>query len=207
MRLLDPYNEAVREVRRLLRNHKRSPRKRAFCYDVYMNHESIRLDKHLRLVQLRPDQADRLFELTDRNRTYLGEFLPWVPLVKTVDDSRKHIHETLENREKGTAYTYAMELDGKVVGDVSLRNIDDAARPPEIGYWVSPDHSGKGLTTRAVKALTDLGINSLGLDKIVIKANPENVASNKVAEKAGYTLVGHESEDNEELNVWSINKP
>ena len=169
-----------------------------------MRYETVEVEGNLRLVQVRPDQADRLFELTDNNREYLGRFLPWVPYVKTVEDSQKHIAETIENRANGKIYTYGIEYDGEIVGDISLRNLQDESQAPEIGYWISPDYSGKGLTTKAVRALTDLAIGKMGLHKIAIRANPENIASNKVAEKAGYTLVGHEVEHDEPLNVWAI---
>lgn len=168
-----------------------------------MSHEILNIDEHTRLVQLRPEQADRLFELTDNNREYLGQFLPWPPHVKVVDDSRKHIEETLDNRALGTSYTYGIEYDEEVVGDVSLRNISDAEKPPEIGYWISPKYSGLGLTTKAVQTLTNLGINTLGLNKIIIKADPQNIGSNKVAKKAGYVLVRQDIEDGKHLNIWS----
>ena len=171
-----------------------------------MKYESIDVDKGLRLVQLTPSQADVLFALTDNNREYLGEFLRWVPCVKTVDDSLHHIHETLENRKNNIKYTYGIEAGGEVVGDINLRNLQDDALPAEIGYWIAPEYSGKGFTTRAVSALTELGMNSLGLNKIIIRANPDNIASNRVAEKAGYIHVGSEVEDGETLNVWSISK-
>jgi ribosomal-protein-serine acetyltransferase len=171
-----------------------------------MSYETIPVDEQTRLVQLQTDQADTLFELTDKNRVYLGEFLPWPPFVKTVDDSRKHIEETLEKRAQNSAYTYGIEYDGEIVGDISIRNLTDAEKPPEIGYWMSPDYAGKGLTTKSVQALTRLGLESLGLGKIVIKANPLNIASNKVAEKAGYTQTGDVNEDGELLNVWTIVK-
>ncbi len=47
-----------------------------------MNYESLHVDEGITLVQLKPGQDDRLFELTDGNREYLGEFLPWAPMYK-----------------------------------------------------------------------------------------------------------------------------
>jgi len=171
-----------------------------------MSYESIPIDETIKLEQLQPDQADRLFELTDKNREYLGEFLYWIPFVKTVDDSRKHIEETLEKRAENTAYSYGIEYNGEVVGDISLRNLNDPQKSPEIGYWISPDYAGKGLTTKSVQALTRLGLEALGLDKIIIRANSQNIASNKVAEKAGYKLIGREDENDETLNIYSVER-
>ena len=151
-----------------------------------MSHEFVNVDEHMRLVQLQPEQADRLFELTDQNREYLGEFLPWPPFVKSVDDSRKHIEETIQLRVDNRAYTYGIEVDGVIAGDVSIRNLNETEKIPEIGYWMSADYAGKGLMTKAVRALTNYGLQSLALEKIIIRADPANVGSNKIAEKAGY---------------------
>lgn len=171
-----------------------------------MSYENIPVDKQVRLIQLQTNQADRLFELTDDNREYLGKFLPWPPFVKSVDDSRKHIEETLVNRSEDVAYTYGIEYRGEIVGDISLRNLNDTQKTPEIGYWIAPDYAGKGLTTKSVQALTNLGLRSLGLSKIIIRANPQNGASNKVAEKAGYVQIGTAIEHDEPLNIWSIER-
>ena len=171
-----------------------------------MSHESIPIDEHMKLVQLKPEQADRLFELTDQNREYLGEFLPWPPYVKSVDDSRKHIEETIQKRRDNLAYTYSIEVDGVIAGDISIRNLTEVEKKPEIGYWMSPDYAGKGLMTKAVRALTDYGLQSLALEKIIIRADPMNIGSNKVAEKAGYNQVGVDTSNDKILNVWSISK-
>lgn len=171
-----------------------------------MSHETINVDEHIRLVQLQTDQADTLFELTDKNREYLGRFLPWPSRTKTVEDSRKYIEETVENRAKNITYTYGIEFDGNVVGDISLRNLQDEEKPTEIGYWIASDYSGRGLTTKSVQALTNLGLKTLGINKIIIRADPENGASNKVAEKAGYTLVGQDVDNDKTLNVWEMTK-
>lgn len=171
-----------------------------------MSYEDIPVNEQTRLIQLRPYQAARLFELTENNREYLGEFLPWPKFVKTVDDSRKHIEETLEKRTQDTTYTYGIEYRGEIVGDISLRNLNDTQKTPEIGYWIAPDYAGKGLTTKSVQALTNLGLSSLGLSKIIIRANPQNGASNKVAEKAGYVQIGTEIEHDKPLNIWSIER-
>jgi ribosomal-protein-serine acetyltransferase len=171
-----------------------------------MNHESVKVDENLQLEQLTPEHAGEMFSMTDENREYLGKFMPWVPFIKTPEDSLNYINDTIESRKNGTKFSYGLVYDGTLAGNVSLRNLNHESRPPEIGYWIIPEYSGKGITTRAVRALTDLGLNSLDLDRIILRANPDNVPSNKVAEKAGYQLVDHEIEDGEPLNVWSISK-
>jgi ribosomal-protein-serine acetyltransferase len=172
-----------------------------------MNHESIIINDQMRLIQLKPDQADILFELTDQNRDYLGQFLPWPPYVKTVDDSRKHIEETIQKRASGSSYTYGIEVEGKIAGDISIRHLDESEKTPEIGYWMVPEFAGKGLMTKAVQGLTEYSFRALGLDRIIIRAELANIGSNRVAEKAGYQRTGEDNEHGKKLIVWSASAP
>jgi len=169
-----------------------------------MEYETVKVDQNLKLERLQPNQADELFKLTEINREYVGEFLSWVPHVRTVEDSRKHIIESIDKSKRGSAYTYGIFIDDEVIGNISLSKLNDDALTPEIGYWISNDYSGRGLMTLCVKSLTRVGLNSLGLKKIAIRAEPKNIASNKVAEKSGYTLTGSETKDDKLFNVWSI---
>ena len=43
---------------------------------MFMNHEFINVDENLRLERLTPDRAGEVFNITDKNRDYLGKFMP-----------------------------------------------------------------------------------------------------------------------------------
>ena len=60
------------------------------------------------------------------------------PYVQTVDGSKKHIEETIQKRAEGAAYTYGIEVHSVVAGDISIRNLKDDSKLPEIGYCMIP---------------------------------------------------------------------
>lgn len=60
----------------------------------------------------------------------------------------------------------------------------------EIGYWVKRQTRGRGVATRAVLLVTHWGLTDLGLSLVELLADVRNVASHRVAEKAGYTRDG-----------------
>jgi len=166
----------------------------------------IKVDDSLSLRQLRPDEANILFELVEKDREYLGKWLPWVDSTKSLEDSREFINTTMQKRLEGSEYGYGMILDGKIVGHTSIMHVTDG-KDPEIGYWIASNESGKGLTTKAATALTEFGFNQLGLPKIVLKAKPDNIPSNAVAGKLGYTLTGQEDDPIHGIvNVWSLER-
>ena len=170
-----------------------------------LNYDTIEVDESLKLEQLRLGDAERVFALTVKDRVYLSEYLPWPQHTKTVDDSREFINLILQKRSSRQEYGYGIRYDGEIVGHISLMHMNDEKRP-EIGYWIASELSGKGIMTRVTIALTNFALDKLGIPGIIIRAEPSNIASNKVAEKAGYKFVGQEDEDRKTLNVWSINR-
>jgi ribosomal-protein-alanine N-acetyltransferase len=79
----------------------------------------------------------------------------------------------------------------RFVGQITLGGISFGAyRGGYIGYWVDRRFANRGIVTRAVMALTEYGFQELRLHRIEINMRPENAASQKVAEKAGYTFEG-----------------
>ncbi len=62
----------------------------------------------------------------------------------------------------------------------------DGSGAGQIGYWMDPAARGRGVATAAVRALCGWGFGVLGLGLIEWRAEVGNVASRRVAEKAGF---------------------
>jgi len=79
----------------------------------------------------------------------------------------------------------------RVNGQISWGGvIYGAMRGGHIGYWIDRNFANRGYTTMAVQMLTEYAFKELNLHRIEINLRPENAASRKVAEKAGYILEG-----------------
>ena len=78
----------------------------------------------------------------------------------------------------------------EVVGGVSLglREHETA----EISYFLRASARGRGLATRAVRLVTRWAFEELALERIELRVHPENHASRRVAERAGFTREGVE---------------
>ncbi len=57
----------------------------------------------------------------------------------------------------------------------------------EVGYWLAKDARGQGHVTRAVRLITAWGFRHLGLERIDLLAATGNPASQRVAERCGFT--------------------
>ena len=60
----------------------------------------------------------------------------------------------------------------------------------EIGYWVAREARRRGLATRAVRLVSRWAIDELGIQRLELMTRTDNVASQGVAERAGFTREG-----------------
>ena len=77
---------------------------------------------------------------------------------------------------------------GQVIGYCGLSRLPQRCGPreTEIGYRSIRSRWGHGLATEAVCAVRDYAINTLQLPKLIAIVDPENIASLRVVEKAGF---------------------
>lgn len=154
----------------------------------------------MRLLRLRDHKA------WDRVRRENHEWLtPW---EATRPEIESHIPlpsfremVTTGKREAKSLRTLSLGIwinDGKnserFVGQITLGGIIlGAHRGGYIGYWIDRRVANRGIITQAVIALTEYAFTDLALHRIEINMRPENSASQRVAEKAGYTFEGMRS--------------
>ncbi|MGP3961552.1 GNAT family N-acetyltransferase [Nonomuraea sp. 3N208] len=100
-------------------------------------------------------------------------------------------HGVHELRTSGQGVHLAMtDVDGVVVGAISLFKTSWSAGTTEVGYGVHPLYRGRGLATEAVRGLVEWVFAATELRRIDLTANLDNAASLRVAQKAGFTWEG-----------------
>jgi RimJ/RimL family protein N-acetyltransferase len=99
--------------------------------------------------------------------------------------------------------------DDALLGWAGLVELDLERHQGEIGYLVAPAARGRGVALRTVTLLTRWGFDELGLDRLELRIDPENVPSVKVAERAGYRLEGvlrnlhFKADVRADVGIWS----
>ena len=72
------------------------------------------------------------------------------------------------------------------MGNIALVIGEKANGTAEIMYWLAPEGRGRGIATKAVQLLRDWAFHSLEIDQIILKTHLDNIASQRVAERAGF---------------------
>jgi RimJ/RimL family protein N-acetyltransferase len=80
---------------------------------------------------------------------------------------------------------------GELLGDCGLQPLELKGPEIEIGWDLAPHAWGRGYATEAARAvLAHAFVAPWSLDEVIAVVDPENARSQRVAEKAGMTLVG-----------------
>ncbi len=115
-----------------------------------------------------------------------------VPDDYTADDAREWLDRQAGDRSSGAGLhlVIADEPTARLVGSIGFTGFDWEDRRASIGYWVAADSRRRGIAVHAVRLLAAWGFEELGLGRVEIKTRPENAASQRVAERAGFAREG-----------------
>ena len=77
-----------------------------------------------------------------------------------------------------------------LVGGIGMNTTVGAQRSTALGYWLAASAQGRGIMTRAVRAVLDERLGPRGFERVVIAAPPENHARCAVAERLSFCREG-----------------
>jgi len=173
---------------------------------------SLEVDKDIKLTLTMPYMAEEIFELVESNREYLNEWMEWLDATKKPKDTREFIQACIKGLSQENMLLCSIVYKGKIVGNIDLHEIQRKYKKAAIGYWLDKDTNGKGIMNKCVKRLCEYAFSKLGLEKIVIECDTENIKSCAVAKRAGFikeaTLKRHlvVNGQSRDFNVYALFK-
>ena len=142
------------------------------------------VDEDIELRLLHVDNAEDLFELVDGDRDYLRRWLPWVDDNTSAEHTREFIESDAGRSASGIWYK------GALVGVIDYHVIDWEDGKAEIGYWLASRCQGRGIMTRACRAMIDHAFAWLGMRRIEIHCAAGNERSRAIPERLGFVEEG-----------------
>lgn len=145
------------------------------------------LSARLKLRLLEPADAPRLVEVL--NDWEVVRLTSNIPHPYGPADAEGFIAAQERRRLAGEGVALALErsVDGALVGAIGF-GLESGS--PELGYWLAREAWGQGLMTEAVRRLVRHLFADLGFASVWASAHPDNVASARVLEKAGFAPDG-----------------
>lgn len=142
----------------------------------------------LELQRLRSDHAAAVLAFEEANRAYFA-----VSITDRGDEFYEQFSEQhraiLAEQDAGVCVFHVLlDGDGTVVGRFNLYDLVDGTA--EVGYRVAEQVAGRGVATSTLRKLCRLAAKQYELRTLKAATSNENVASQRVLEKAGFVSVG-----------------
>jgi RimJ/RimL family protein N-acetyltransferase len=106
------------------------------------------------------------------------------------EEARAWIDRWAKRWQAETDAGWAVTRDGRVAGQIALRQIDLEEANASVSYWVLPGARGARIASRALDALTSWAFAVPALHRIEVSHSTGNARSCRVAERSGYPAEG-----------------
>jgi RimJ/RimL family protein N-acetyltransferase len=115
-------------------------------------------------------------------------FIPHIPIPYGDDDGREYLAFCDRCWASGRRLPFAIAdaTTDEYLGSIDVR----LGREGSIGFAVTPSARTRGVATRALRLLAAWAFAEGGVERLQLTTHSANVASQRVAEKAGFTRVG-----------------
>jgi RimJ/RimL family protein N-acetyltransferase len=156
------------------------------------DHEVQLGNDQLLLRAFRLDDADEIYQAVCESKAELSRWLPWCHAAYSPSDTLEflNLRGVAFREDQEHAFAIIERESGRFAGATGVNQIDRHARRANLGYWLRTDCTGKGYATQSALLVARWAFAALALERIEIVAATENIASQRVAVRAGATREG-----------------
>lgn len=143
------------------------------------------------LVKLRELSISDAMDISDLMSYNISKSLWQVPYPYTTEDAVNFITSSHRDFESHKAVNFAIQYKNnpeglsRLVGTISLKNVDFDKKKATVGYWIGELYWGNGIATESLALVITYAFSVLGLEEICAYVFSENKASIRVLEKNG----------------------
>ncbi|MBB4712433.1 RimJ/RimL family protein N-acetyltransferase [Streptomyces luteogriseus] len=174
---------------------------------------AISLGDDAELRPLEPWHAGEFLAHLERGREFIGQYIPFGTTETDLLSARAKLQRYADMRAADTGSLHGLWLEGTLVGGVLFLNFDADTGNCEVGCWLEPAATGRGLVTRAMRVLIEWAVEQRGIHRVEWVAAAGNRPSLNVARRLGMTRDGVRRAAHpyggvrHDLEVWSVLAP
>ncbi len=154
--------------------------------------------------------AAEFLTMVEENREFFGEWLGWAYRINKIEDAEAFIKRGTDQYASDGLPWIGIWQDGRMAGGILFFPLEERISATKVGYWLAEWANGRGLMTRAVRAVLRYVFEDLKLNRVGLEASPGNLKSKAVAERLGFTFEGvrrdgwRSGDELEDIAVFSL---
>ncbi len=151
----------------------------------------------LHLRRFRVGEGEAYFDLIQNNKEYLKDFPTTMSKNTSAEESEKYIQKCIAQWYLQEVYCYAICEKGseEIIGMMRVFQIDWEFPAAEIAYFIDAKYKRRGYVSEALQHTIKFCFDVLQMNKLHLRTNIENKASQGVAKKCGFVFEGEHKQD------------
>lgn len=113
----------------------------------------------------------------------------WIPVIPRPYTEADALAFVRGEARPEIEHSFAIAVDDELVGAIGM-SLNSFNYRGHVGYWVAAPARGRGVCTRALRVVSRWALEELGLQRVELITDPDNRASQRVAEKVGFRREG-----------------
>ncbi len=142
----------------------------------------------------RPGDGARLAEAVNASYDHLKRFMPWAKPRQSVEESEKLVRDFAGKYLSSADFVLGVWTpdESRLIGGTGyhLREGPISWRNAEVGMWIAADRAGQGLGSAVLREVLRWGLSEWPWMRISWWCSGANLASRRLAEKAGMKFDG-----------------
>jgi len=134
--------------------------------------------------------APELYAVIERNRSHLRAWMSWLHDGFDEKEQTEFVRARAADNAARVSLTTNILLDGKLCGAIGLHAFNERHRSTSIGYWIDAAYEGRGIITRACRAIVTAGFREYAMHRIEIRCAVGNTRSAAVPVRLGFVEEG-----------------
>lgn len=156
-------------------------------YHGYEQHQPLQISPNITVEPLLTKHADMLLAVVNESRECLSPYLPWTEFVTNRREAVRYISQRI-NSNAPDAYWFAIYFDHLFAGVIGIKGVDRITGTAEMAYWLADFGRGHNTINQILSVLIPLMQKRGNAKAIQFHCMEDNLASIRVAERAGATL-------------------
>ncbi len=141
----------------------------------------------------RPGDGATYHQMLQENWEHLYEFMPQSHLeIGSAEDAEAVLRRLAAEWSSRTLFIFGVwdNASGAYVGESYLANPHWEVPRIEVGYFIVQACTGRGYATEAAQSMVRYAFTEIGVERVDLQCRADNAASQRVAERCGFTLEG-----------------
>jgi len=133
-----------------------------------------------------------MYDAARESLEHLRRWMTWCSPEYAPADAYAFVSQCPEDWANNDHYSFAIldERENKFLGSVALNQLNLPHKCANVGYWVRESAKGRGAATIATRLVSRFAFRELGMERLEFLIPSANVASRRVARKAGARFEG-----------------